>query len=66
MLRYGIGETAIVSLSDVGSTAGAVVLDKVNQNLVSTTLDQFDILQTLLSTNTGTVTVHIIVNQKLV
>ncbi|MCK5605974.1 hypothetical protein KAR91_29015 [Candidatus Pacearchaeota archaeon] len=65
MLRYGIGETAIVSLSDEGSNTGAVVLDKANENLISTTLSQFSIEKALLSCNTGTVIVHIIVNQTL-
>lgn len=66
MLRYSVAETKVVTLSEAGSTNGAIVLDKDTEDLVAVTLDQFNISQPLLSCDSGTVTVHVIVNQRLI
>ena len=69
MFKYGPSETAVVSLTDPlagdkpASAVGVTVLDVVNQNLISSSMTQFDIIQPLLSCDTGTVSVEIVVTQ---
>jgi len=65
MLRYDITETAVVTLSDADSVAGAVVLDAATEQLYSTSFRQFDTQKALLSCDTGTVVVHLIAEQVL-
>lgn len=69
--RYSRDDTAIVSISDgvnhknPGSSTGAVILDNVNEDMIGTSFDQFNIEKALISCDTGTVIVHIIVTQHL-
>jgi len=65
MLRYDITETAVVTLSDENSVAGAVVLDAATEQLYSSSFRQFDTTKALLSCDTGTVVVHLIAEQVL-
>ena len=69
MMRYDPGETAIVSLSDGaaggGSAAGAIILDDAIDLLSTSIGDMVPIDKALLSCNTGTVVVHIIIAQAL-
>lgn len=64
MLRYDVDETAVVSLTDAGSSTGAVVLDANTESLFSTAFSATNIEQILLATASGTVTVHVIVEQR--
>ena len=65
MLRYDRAETAIVSISDAASVAGAVILDAATEILLATSFKQFAIDKVFLSCDTGTVTVHVIIEQAL-
>ena len=66
MLRYAKAETAFVTLSDEGNkTGGVVVLDAATEVLIVTSLKQFNSSSTYLRCNTGTVTVHVILEQAL-
>lgn len=62
MLRYAIAETATVTLADDNSGTGAIVLDA-SEKVYSTVFKQIKLDTALLSCSTGTVTVHIIVEQ---
>jgi hypothetical protein len=68
-LRYASSETAIVTLTDTdhggGSNTGAVVLDAANQSLLSASFEQYEIQNTLLNCNAGTVTVHVVITRTL-
>lgn len=65
-LRYLAAETATVSLSDANSVAGAIVLAALTEALVNVTFKQFNIDLALLSCSSGTVNVHLVVEQALV
>ena len=66
MLRYAKAETAVVSLSDAGNTTGGVVvLDAATEVLIVTSLKQFNSSSTYLYCDSGTVTVHVILEQAL-
>lgn len=65
MLRYSASETAVVTLSDSGSTAGAVVLDAATEELISTNFPQLLTALALLSCDAGTVDVHLIITRNL-
>ncbi len=71
MLRYGVSETELITLTDNGqggvgaSVNGAVILDAANETLLAVGFRQFAIGKALLNCDTGTVTVHIIIEQTL-
>jgi hypothetical protein len=69
MLRYNKAETTVVRLTDPdaggGSAGGAIVLQAQTEELVAFSATQFGLDKALLSANTGTVTVNVVVNQQL-
>lgn len=65
-LRYLAAETATVTLSDSNSVAGAIVLAAQTESLVNVTFKQFNIELALLSCSSGTVVVHLVVEQALI
>lgn len=65
MLRYDRAETKIVTMSDANSVTGVVILDALTEILLSTSIKQFNSGLVLLSCNSGTVTVHILIEQDL-
>jgi len=65
-LRYLAAETATIILSDAGSISGAIVLAAQTEALVNVSLKQFNTKLALLSTSSGSVNVHLIVEQTLV
>ena len=65
-LRYDSAESVTVTLSDANSNAGAVVLDATGESLVNVSLSQFSLTKAFLKTSSGTVVVHLIVEQNLV
>ncbi len=65
-LRCLAAETATVTLSDPNSSTGAIVLAATTESLVNITFKQFNIELALLSCSTGTVNVHLVVEQTLV
>ncbi len=65
-LRYLAAETATIILSDPNSASGAVVLAAQTESLVNVSLKQFSIDLALLSTSSGNVNVHLVVEQALV
>lgn len=66
VLRYGISETVTVTLDDPNSSTGAVILDATGEGLVSASFKQFNLELALLSCSSSTVTVHVIIEQRLV
>lgn len=65
-LRCLAAETAEIILSDPNSVSGAVVLDANVESLVNVSLKQFRTDLVLLSTSSGTMNVHLVVEQTLV
>ena len=65
-LRYLAAETATIILTDPNSVAGAVVLAAQTETLVSVSFKQFNIELALLATSSGSVVVHLVVEQALV
>ncbi len=65
-LRYLAAETATISLSDANSSSGAIILAAQTEALVNVTFKQFNIELALLATSSGSVVVHLVVEQALV
>jgi hypothetical protein len=68
MMRVAFDSTKVVTLTDTdagGSATGAVVCDAAN-NLVSTSFANFGIDRALLNCDSTTITVHVIVQQRLI
>ncbi len=65
-LRYLAAETATITLSDANSSTGAIVLAAQTETLVNVSLKQFNTELVLLHSSSGSVTVHLIVEQALV
>ena len=66
MLRYARAETAMITLSDAKSASGAVILDAATDILLATTFRQFNNSLALLSSSSGSITVHMIIEQTLI
>ncbi len=64
-LRYVAAETATITLEDPDSATGAIVLAAQTEALVNTSFSTFSIAKALLKTSSGTVSVHVIVEQRL-
>ena len=64
MLRYDVTETAVVTMTDEGSVAGAVILDVATESVSSVSFKQFDISKVLLAASVSVV-VHLIVEQNI-
>ena len=62
-LRYLAAETATIILSDAGSVSGSNVLAAQTEGLVNASFKLFDIDLALLSSSSGNVNVHLIVEQ---
>jgi hypothetical protein len=65
-LRCLAAETATISLSDANSGSGAIVLAANTESLVNVTFKQFNIDLALLTCSSGTMNVHLVVEQALV
>lgn len=65
-LRYLSTESATITLSDPNSNTGAVVLHANTESLVNVSFKQFNLELALLKSSSGSVTVHLVVEQALV
>jgi hypothetical protein len=71
MWRIAKTSDKIVTLSDgkaggkPASAVGAVILDPANEDLMATSLTQFSTGKSLVSVDSGTVLVYVVVTQKL-
>ena len=64
-LRYVAAETATITLEDPDSITGAIVLAAQTEALVNTSFNTFSLAKALLKTSSGSVSVHVVVEQKL-
>lgn len=65
-LRYVAAETATITLTDPNSGTGAIILAAQIESLVNVTFKQFNTKLAFLASSSGTVNVHLVVEQALV
>jgi hypothetical protein len=68
-MRYSSLETELITLTEVdhggGSNTGAVILDMPNERITSCSFEQFEIENSLLNCDSGTVIVHVVIPRVL-
>lgn len=64
LLKYDVAESEPIYLTDAETTNQVKVLDNIVENMRSASFDDWDISLVLLSVDTGTVEVDVIISQR--